>query len=156
MSSRVPTPADLLARWARRIGLWTLTLTVIAALCALAFASPEQALGVLLGAAIGLFNFQSLARAAIRMLLAAQAEPDTTAAATGRFAPLLAMLRWPATALATAAVLWYMPGRPEGLAVGVLVALIAFTAAALQSAGEIDRSMPVDDSEAPSDPDLPA
>ncbi len=143
---------DLLARWVRRIGLWTLTLAVVTALATLGFAGHDQALSVLLGAAIGLLNFQSLARAAVRMLLAAQAEPDATAAAEGRFAPLLAMLRWPATALATAAVLWYMPGRPEGMVLGVLVALVGFTAAALQSAGEISRSTPDD----PDDPDVPA
>ncbi|HEY0137723.1 MAG TPA: hypothetical protein VGB85_26740, partial [Nannocystis sp.] len=116
-------------------------------LLALALAGHEQALSVLLGVAIGLFNFQSLARAAVRILLTAEAEPDATAASTSRFAPLLAMLRWPATALATAAVLWYMPGRPEGLVVGVLVALVGFTAAALQSAGEISRPTPDDTDE---------
>ena len=151
-----PSQSDPLARWARRIGLWTLTLAVATALTTLAVAGHEQALSVLLGAAMGLLNFQSLARAAIRMLLTARLAPEATAASTARFAPLLAMLRWPATALATVAVLWYMPGRPEGLAVGVLVALIAFAAAALQSASEIDQSMPADDSEAPSDPDLSA
>ena len=139
--------ADLLALWARRIGLWTLTLAVPTSLLALALAGHEQALSVLLGVAIGLFNFQSLARAAVRILLTAEAEPDATAASTSRFAPLLAMLRWPATALATAAVLWYMPGRPEGLVVGVLVALVGFTAAALQSAGEISRPTPDDTDE---------
>ena len=127
--------------------MWTLTLAVPTALLALALAGHEQALSVLLGAAIGLFNFQSLARAAVRILLAAEAQPDATAASTSRFAPLLAMLRWPATALATAAVLWYMPGRPEGLVVGVLVALVGFTAAALHSAGEITRSTPDDTDE---------
>lgn len=138
---------DLLALWVRRIGLWTLTLAVPTALVALALAGHEQALSVLLGVAIGLFNFQSLARAAVRILLAAEAQPELTAASTGRFAPLLAMLRWPATALATAAVLWYMPGRPEGLVVGVLVALVGFTAAALHSAGEISPSTPDDTDE---------
>ena len=133
---------DLLARWTRRIRLWTLTLAVLAALLTLALADHAQALSVLLGAAIGLFNFQSLARAGLHILLAAEVEPDATAASTSRFAPLLAMLRWPATALATAAVLWYMPGRPEGLVVGVLVALVGFTAAALQSAGELTRPTP--------------
>jgi len=141
-SAGLPLRADLLARWARRIGLWTLTLAVLAALLTLALANHAQALSVLLGAAIGLFNFQSLARAAVRILLAAEAEPDATAASTSHFAPLLAMLRWPATALATAAVLWYMPGRPEGLVVGVLVALVGFTAAALHSADELTRSTP--------------
>lgn len=122
--------------------MWTLTLAVLAALLTLALANHAQALSVLLGAAIGLFNFQSLARAAVRILLAAEAEPDATAASTSHFAPLLAMLRWPATALATAAVLWYMPGRPEGLVLGVLVALVGFTAAALHSADELTRSTP--------------
>lgn len=122
--------------------MWTLTLAVLVALLTLALAGHAQALSVLLGAAIGLFNFQSLARAAVRILLAAEAEPDATAASTSHFAPLLAMLRWPATALATAAVLWYMPGRPEGLVLGVLVALVGFTAAALHSAGELTRSTP--------------
>ena len=133
---------DLLARWTRRIRLWTLTLAVTVAVLTLTLANHAQALSVLLGAAIGLFNFQSLARAALHILLAAEAEPDATAASTRRFAPLLAMLRWPATALATAAVLWYMPGRPEGLVVGVLVALVGFTAAALQSADELTRPTP--------------
>lgn len=134
--------ADLLARWGRRIGLWTLTLGLAAALVALVLADHEQALSVLLGAVIGLLNLHSLARAGFRVLIEAEAEPDATAARTGRFAPLLAALRWPATALATAAVLWYMPGRPEGLVAGVLVALIGFTAAALQGARDLDRLRP--------------
>ncbi len=142
--------ADLFTRWSRRIRLWTLTLALAAAVLTLALAGHEQALSVLLGAAIGLWNLQSLARAGFRVLLAAEAEPQTTAAATARFAPLLAALRWPATALATAAVLWYMPGRPEGLVAGVLVALAGFTVAALQSARELDST-----STAP-DPDLDA
>lgn len=132
--------ADLLARWVRRIGLWTLTLALVASLLTLAVAGYEQALSVLLGAAIGLYNLLSLARAGFQVLLAAEAEPDATAARTSRFAPLLAALRWPATALATAAVLWYMPGRPEGLVAGVLVALAGFTAAALQSARDLNHS----------------
>ncbi len=134
--------ADLLARWGRRIGLWTLTLGLAVALGTLVLAGREQAVSVLLGALIGLVNLQSLARAGFRVLIEAEGEPDATAARTRRVAPLLAALRWPATALATAAVLWYMPGRPEGLVAGVLVALIGFTAAALQGARDLDRLRP--------------
>lgn len=137
--------ADLLVQWGRRIGLWTLTLAAAAAALTYPLAGRDQALSVVLGALLGLFNLQSLARAGFRMLIAAEAEPDATAAATSRFAPLLATLRWPATALATAAVLWYMPGRPEGLVAGVLLALIGFTAAALQSARELNLPNPDDD-----------
>jgi len=120
-------------------------LALVAAALTYVLAGRDQALSVVLGALLGLFNLQSLAHAGFRMLLAAEAEPDATAARTGRFAPLLATLRWPATALATAAVLWYMPGRPEGLVAGVLLALIGFTAAALQSARELNRPDPDDD-----------
>lgn len=137
--------ADLLAQWGRRIGLWTLTLALSVAALTYVLAGRDQALSVVLGALLGLFNLQSLARAGFRMLLAAEAEPDATAASTSRFAPLLATLRWPATALATAAVLWYMPGRPEGLVAGVLLALTGFTAAALQSARGLNHPDPDDD-----------
>ena len=140
MSPPLRLRADLLSRWVRRIGLWTLTLAAIVSLLTLVFAGQAQGLSVLLGAGIGLYNLLSLARAGFGVLLAAEAEPDATAARTSRFAPLLAALRWPATALATAAVLWYMPGRPEGLVAGVLVALAGFTAAALQSARELNHS----------------
>jgi hypothetical protein len=42
-----------------------------------------------------------------------------------------------------------MPGRPEGLVAGVLVALAGFTTAALQSAGELNHPSGTD----PADPD---
>ncbi|MBA3547437.1 MAG: hypothetical protein H0T76_13200 [Nannocystis sp.] len=145
MSTGMKVRADLLVQWGRRIGLWTLTLTLVVSSLTYPLAGRDQALSVVLGALLGLFNLQSLARAGFRMLLAAEAEPDATAARTSRFAPLLATLRWPATALATAAVLWYMPGRPEGLVAGVLLALIGFTAAALQSARELNLPNPDDD-----------
>ncbi len=115
-----------------RMSLWTLTLAGVVAGLAWLVAGPMQALSVGLGAAIGLLNLLSLTRAAVRVLAEATADPQTTAARQSRTAPLLATLRWPATALATAAVLWYMPGRPEGLVTGVLVALVAFAAAALR------------------------
>ena len=137
--------ADLFVQWGRRISLWTLTLALAVGSLTYPLAGRDQALSVVLGALLGLFNLQSLARAGFRVLIEAEAEPDATAARTSRFAPLLATLRWPATALATAAVLWYMPGRPEGLVVGVLLALIGFTAAALQSARELNRPNPDDD-----------
>lgn len=111
-------------RWTWRIALWTLTLAVPAATLAAVLHGSEQALSVLLGAALGALNFLALARAALRAF--------QQTGSTGRAAPLLATLRWPATALATAAILWYMPGRPEGLVAGVLIALLGLTATALQ------------------------
>ena len=121
-----PSHPDATRRWTWRIGLWTLTLAVPATVLAAALGGRAQALSLLLGAALGALNFLALARAALRLL------GDPEAASQGRSAPLLATLRWPATALATAAILWYMPGRPEGLVAGVLVALLALAVSALQ------------------------
>lgn len=121
-----PSHPDATRRWTWRICLWTLTLAVPAALLTAALHGGQQALSVLLGAALGALNFLALARAALRVVR------DPAAGPGNRSAPLLATLRWPATALATAAILWYMPGRPEGLVAGVLIALIGLAAAALQ------------------------
>jgi len=115
---------DATRLWTWRITLWTLTLAVPAASLAAALHGSAQALSVLLGAALGALNFLALARAALRAV--------QQTGSSGRAAPLLATLRWPATALATAAILWYMPGRPEGLVAGLLIALLGLTATALQ------------------------
>lgn len=136
-------PAAAIPRWdlwLRRFYLWTLTFTVAAAPLAWRLGGPGQALGVALGAAIGLVNLHLLGRAVFRIV---QAPPDALQAASqGRFAPLAAVLRWPLTALATVAVLWYMPGQPEGLAAGVSLALLGFVTAGLKAAAEADREPP--------------
>lgn len=117
----------------RRVYLWTLTLTAVTAVVAAWWGGVEQAWSVVAGALIGFFNLASLARAVVRLLAEAQADPQRHAGGGGGAA--LALVRWPVAALATVAVLWYMPGRPEGLAAGVLAALAAFCLAALQLHG---------------------
>lgn len=117
----------------RRVYLWTLTTTVVAVVVAAWWGGAEQAWSVLAGALIGFLNLSSLARAVLRLFAAAQADPQRHAGGGGRTA--LALVRWPVAALATVAVLWYMPGRPEGLAAGVLAALVAFCLALLQLPG---------------------
>ena len=119
----------------RRVYLWTLTLTAIAAGLAGALAGAEQAWSVVAGAAIGLLNLASLARAVVRLVAEVQADPQRRPGGGGGAG--LALVRWPVAALATVAVLWYMPGRPEGLAAGVLAALAAFCLAALQSRADL-------------------
>lgn len=117
----------------RRVYLWTLTLTVVTAVLAAWWGGAEQAWSVVAGALIGFLNLASLARAVVRLVAEAQADPQRHAGGGGGTA--LALVRWPVAALATVAVLWYMPGRPEGLAAGVLAALVAFCLAALQLHG---------------------
>ncbi len=123
--------------WRRRVYLWTLTWCLPAAVAAIWLWRPSQALSIALGGLLGLVNLQLLASAGFKMLAQSAEELQHQAAAPPRFAPLSAALRWPATALATAAILWYMPGEPEGLAAGVALALVGFTSAAIQTAGNL-------------------
>ena len=138
-----PGPPSAIPRWdlwRRRFYLWTLTLAMSVALLAAARYGVGQALGVLCGAAIGLANLHLLGRAAFKLVQRSLGEPDGVV--QGRFAPLAAVIRWPLTALATVAVLWYMPGQPEGLATGVALALLGFVTAGLQAAAEAEREPP--------------
>ena len=121
----------------RRAYLWTLTLTVVASLLARWFAGPAQAWSVVAGALIGAINLLALGRAVARLVREVQAAPQLQAGSRGGAA--LALVRWPVAALATVAVLWYMPGRPEGLAAGVFAALVAFCLAALQARDDLSR-----------------
>ncbi|HEY8379011.1 MAG TPA: ATP synthase subunit I [Nannocystis sp.] len=125
----------------RRAYLWTLTLTVLVALPAAWLAGRAQAWSVVAGALLGLLNLLALARAIERLVREVQAAPQLRAAS--RSGATLALVRWPVAALATVAVLWYMPGRPEGLAAGVFTALVAFCLAALEAREGLSR----DDSE---------
>lgn len=129
-----PDPWDLMRR---RVYLWTLTLLLIAAVVTVLVFDAAQAWSLTAGALLAGFNFSLLARAAARFARAAQAAPQAHASEGGRAATAWALMRWPALALATATVLWYMPGRPEGFAAGVFVALVAFSLAALQSRSDL-------------------
>lgn len=126
--------------WLRRFYLWTLTFTAPAAALAWQLGGVGQALGVVWGALIGLVNLQLLGRAVFRIVQ--EPADQLRAASQRRFAPLAALVRWPLTALATVAVLWYMPGQPEGLAAGVSIALLGFVTAGLQAAAEAERQPP--------------
>ncbi|MCA9637484.1 MAG: hypothetical protein KC420_15765 [Myxococcales bacterium] len=118
--------------WRRELYLWTLTLTGAALPLAWLLWTPGQALSVAAGALLGLANLHLLGRSAFRMV---EAPPrDLEDARRPRFAPLMALVRWPLAALATAFVLWYMAGQPEGLAVGVSLAFLGFVIAGLRSA----------------------
>lgn len=133
-------PWDLMRR---RAYLWTLTLAVFAAFLALWLGGAAQAWSVFAGALVGLFNLVSLGRAVHRLVQEVQADPSRHAG--GPTGAALALVRWPVAALATVAVLWYMPGRPEGLAAGVFVALAAFCLAALHSRADFSPEDPEPD-----------
>lgn len=127
----LPVTWDL---WRRRVYLWSLTCVIPGVLLTWALWGQQAALSVLLGGGLGLFNLQLLGGAVFRMVGSLAAEPNPSASPVS---PAAAPFRWVGTALATAAILWYMAGQPEGLAAGFSLALMGFIAAAAQTSAQL-------------------
>ncbi|GEM_PF-2413811 len=88
---------------------------------------PEFSLGIALGAFIASANILALGRGISRMLThAVRAQHEHGAESRKRPASgLSSLVRMPALMVALVGILWYMPARPEGLAVGMTIALAA-------------------------------
>lgn len=107
--------------------------------CALVglLADPRLALTIALGAVIAAANFMLLAQGIARAIdrtvddpsrASNQSDPAHEPPARAPEA-LRSGLRLALLLLAMLGILWYMPARPEGLAVGVLIVLLAATIA---------------------------
>lgn len=115
----------------RRAGLWTTVLVVIAgAICGPMFGT-EMSLGIALGALVGWVNLWLLARA-LKVMLRDPQQYRPTGSRTWVL-PGVMLLKWPFLLLALAFILWYMPARPEGVALGALLALVGASIAALRA-----------------------
>jgi ATP synthase I chain len=105
----------------------TLLLSSVATLVCCALVSvlgdPRLALTIALGAVIAVANFLLLARWIGRAIDRTVADPRDTPERPRSGLRLAFLL------LAMLGVLWYMPARPEGMAVGVLIVLVAATIA---------------------------
>ncbi len=110
------------------------------AVCALVslFSDPRLAVTILAGAVIAGTNLLLLARWIARAIARAVEasntrvggdETDTHELASNRPERPGSGLRLALLLLAMLGVLWYMPARPEGMAVGVLIVLVAATIA---------------------------
>lgn len=115
----------------RRAGLWTTGLVTISGAISLLVVGPEMSLGIALGALVGWANLWLLARA-VRVMLR---DPQQYRPAGRRtwVLPGVLLLKWPFLLLALAFILWYMPARPEGVALGALLALVGACIAALRA-----------------------
>lgn len=125
--SIAPDSAPLL----RRAGLWTAVMVAIAGAISLPLFGREMSLGIALGALVGWVNLWLLARALRAMLR----DPQQYRPAGARtwVLPGVLLLKWPFILLALALILWYMPARPEGVALGALLALVGASIAAIGS-----------------------
>ena len=125
--SSAPDSAPLL----RRAALWTAVMTVLAGAISLPLFGREMSLGIALGALVGWVNLWLLARA-LRAMLRDPQQYRPVGARTWVL-PGVLLLKWPFILLALALILWYMPARPEGVALGALLALVGASIAAIGS-----------------------
>jgi hypothetical protein len=115
----------------RRIAGWTAVLAAIWAAIVYGLSGWPMALGVALGALVGLANIWLIASTMTTLLQNA----NELRAAAGRkrwalLGPLVA--KWPLVLLALFGILWYLPARPEGVALGVAISLAAASIASIR------------------------
>lgn len=114
----------------RRIGTWTFALAAVWAAGLGLWLGGAMALGIAVGATLGYANLYFAARA-LRAIVSNPRE-HRPAPGTKWSLPAGLLLKWPLILLALGAILWYMPARPEGVALGVAISLAAASIAALQ------------------------
>lgn len=114
----------------RRAAWWTL---VLAALWAAALGwvwGWPMVIGIAAGAALGLANLWFAARALDGVV---QRAGEHRPAPGRKWAlPAVLLVKWPLILLALWGILWYLPARPEGVALGVAIALAAASIAAIK------------------------
>lgn len=121
-----PRPDD--QAFFRRVAAWTCGLTAAVGLAGLLVSGGPMALGVALGALLGLANLWLLSRAISAALANAREHrpsPGQKWALPGVF-----LLKWPFLLLALGLILWYLPARPEGVGIGIGLSLLAAALAA--------------------------
>ncbi|MBL4685492.1 MAG: hypothetical protein JKY37_12935 [Nannocystaceae bacterium] len=108
---------------------WIVALVVVAGGISWWLSGRDMALGVALGAVVGLANLMLLSRAMAKML----ANPQQHRPVAGKkwVLPTVIVLKWPFLLLALGLILWYLPARPEGVAAGVALSLLAACIAAI-------------------------
>lgn len=136
MTSSTPAPSAIArSTLLRRAAAWTTLLTGAASLVALMWWGYEMALGVALGALVGFANLWLLSRAVAQLV--DNAGDHRPAPGRKWSLPAVLLLKWPFVLLALAGILWYMPARPEGVALGLVLSLAAASVAAAKG-----RSVP--------------
>jgi len=131
-----PNSTPLLRRAAR----YTLLLAAIAGAISYPLFGREMTLGIALGALVGWVNLWLLAKALASMLR--NPEQHRPAGRRTWVLPSVLLLKWPFILLALAGILWYMPARPEGVALGALLALVGASIGALRANRASDSTLP--------------
>lgn len=114
----------------RRTVSWTVVLLAVAGGISWWLSGRDMALGVALGGLVGLANLLLLTRALAKVI--ANPEQHRPVAGKNWVLPAAIVLKWPFLLLALGLILWYLPARPEGVAAGVAITLLAASLAAIR------------------------
>ena len=167
MSHQV-APGEEGRRFFRHLAPWLAGLASLAGVLALLLSGADLALGIALGALFGYANLRLLGRSVLGMLSmsgsGASARGTSTVAPdpedildfsqpgpTPPHEPVMGeneapelrrgnLIRLPLLALAMVFILWYMPARPEGFLLGLVLSLLAAVGAAIQASRHDRRS----------------
>jgi hypothetical protein len=109
-------------------------IALLVSLLGFAVSGGEMALGIALGALLGVANLWLLSRAISVMVRSADEHRPTPGQKWAL--PGVLLLKWPFLLLALAGILWYMPARPEGVAIGFGISLVGAAIAATRTSKE--------------------
>ena len=104
--------ADTATRFLLAGARWHVLFVGLATVAALILGDPRLAAGLALGALLMYANLTMATRTLKRTFRGTGSVPQSPSAA------LAWATRWPLLALALVGILWYMPARPEGIALG--------------------------------------
>lgn len=106
----------------RRTALWSLALVAVWSAILGPWLGWSMVVGLAAGALVGFLNLWLGARA-LNMLIPRL--PSGTSKDNKSAMALLLLMKWPLVLLALVGILWYLPARPEGVALGIAISLAA-------------------------------
>jgi hypothetical protein len=109
--------------------MWSLALVVVWSGLLGPWLGWSMVVGLAAGALVGFLNLWLGARALALLIprLPSGSSKDNRSALT-----LLLLMKWPLVLLALLGILWYLPARPEGVALGIAISLAAASIAWLR------------------------
>jgi hypothetical protein len=113
----------------RRTAVWSLALVALWSAILGPWLGWTMVVGLTAGAMVGFLNLWLVARALSLLIprLPSGTSKDNKTALT-----LLLLMKWPLVMLALLGILWYLPARPEGVALGIAISLAAASIAWLR------------------------
>ncbi len=117
----------------RRTALWSAALVLVWSLILGPWLGWPMVVGLVAGGLVGYLNLWLGARALALLIPRLSGGAGKANLKDSRSAlMLLLLMKWPVVLLALLGILWYLPARPEGVALGIAISLAAASIAWLR------------------------